>query len=59
MQEWIMSLEWTDIIVGVVSNIISIVIGISAGISIQKRAQSTVKGNNNTVIQNSTIDRRG
>ncbi|WP_295044129.1 hypothetical protein [Ruminococcus sp.] len=56
--EWIKSLDWKFIIGDIVIPIATFIIGLIVGQSVEKRkAKSKIKGNSNTVIQNSDVQK--
>lgn len=55
MPKWLSELDWKYIIADLIIPIVTFVIGLFTGKAIEKRATAKLKGNHNTVIQNSEI----
>lgn len=55
--EWLKTLDWKFIVADIIVPIATFIVGLFTGKGIEKRkSKSSVKGNNNTVIQNSKIN---
>lgn len=58
MQDWILKIDWKFWLGDVIIPILTFFIGIFTGKKIERKSQSKIFGNNNTVIQNSNFNEK-
>ncbi len=56
MPDWILNIDWKFWLGDVAIPIVTFIIGIFIGKTVERKAQSKISGNNNTVIQNSNLN---